>query len=620
MPQHNLRSAVYRSFVTCEDPKGVVDCKMIRKSRTRSQEMDPKIETRRTPKNSNAVVGLIKAEKEEMLSKGFAEEVHSPHSFRLMEVSRGAQKLNQSIDSWSKGVRFDGQSTDIARDLLKGALDLQESLIMLRKLQEASDYMARLKKKQNEKSERARIDEDQGIVRTHSSYSGDQNCSMESQKTRLSLDGSSRNPIEELKKLISDSLAKQNLLPNTNTEEIDFLHRRDFDWASEIPSTSSNNSLTVHASEFGSTDSSLSSTASQKKTKSPNLIAKLMGLEDPPSKPMATTLQKHFESERISNQRRPIFDIDMPKGRKPQSVAQNVDPERRILKKILETMQFKGLLKSISAKELKPQSYDSSYFHSKQRSIGEMPPIVLIKPMHVPCQVEELHTPLLPGEEALNTKKMLKKMKIKGVLPQKTRKEGVLGSKNIHSKTEAEDTPIRTLSSEGGARVHKEVARKTEDKEGKTKEKVSNKRGSGPIDHKPRKKEAIDKKADKIQKVASASRKPRKMENVKTISEDPAKENSTKLKRFENGSNVTKNQVVRQPSTPQNTISGHATKAIISSSTDQIKNQMKKKNKKPAREPIEANSVVSLSYKSRWLSSSDFLKLKKNLNFSFCTS
>jgi hypothetical protein len=88
----------------------------------------------------------------------------------------------------------------------------------------------------------------------------------------------------------------------------------------------------VHAYDFG---------ALQKKAKGPNLIAKLMGLEDLPSKPLRTPLQKHLESERILNQRRHVFNIDRPRGRKPHS---NADPERRTLKKILETMKFKGLL------------------------------------------------------------------------------------------------------------------------------------------------------------------------------------------------------------------------------------------------------------------------------------
>jgi len=577
MPQESLKSAVYRSFVTCDDPKGVVECKTMRKSRPSSQKMDHKIESRRsTSKNSDTSSMAYKAEKEEMqqLSKGFKKDVnHSPSSFQLMEVSRGVQKLNGMIDSWTKGVRFDGQSKDIAQDLLKGALDLQESLIMLGKLQEASQFMAELETKQNEKSEMRRIDE-VGIERIQSSEFGHK-------KRRHSADGSSRDHhIEELRKVIRDSFARQNLLPNpTTTEEMGYLHLRDLDSASEIPSTTSSQSLMVRAYDFG---------ALQKKAKGPNLIAKLMGLDDLPSKPLRTPLQKHLESERILNQRRHVFNIVRPRGRKPHS---NADPERRTLKKILETMKFKGLLKSNSVKELKPQYYHSNDSHSKQGLIDEIPPIVLIKPL-----MEELHTPVLQVEEALNTKKMLRKLKRKEKLPSKTHKEGALSSKKMHRKMEAVETPIKTLSLEEGTK-HKEVVRKPEEKKVKSKEKASNKlKATGPLDQKLQKKEATDKKAHKIQKVVSPSGKPSEMENVKakivSESEDQAK-TSTKPRKHENGSNIINNQT-RRPSTIQNSISKLPTKTTISSSTDQKKNQTKKTN--PVREPIAAKPVVSLPY------------------------
>ncbi|XP_041006784.1 uncharacterized protein LOC121251571 [Juglans microcarpa x Juglans regia] len=589
MPQDRLRSAVYRSFVTCDDPKGIVDCKTIRKSRTSSEKIEHKIESRRLPKNSNTSISH-KADKKEMLSKGLTEEVPSPSSFQVMEVSRGAQKLNQTIDSWSKGVRYDGQSKDIAKDLLKEALDLQESLIMLGKLQEASDYMGRLKRKQNEKTERRRIDE-MGIKRTYSSKFGYQKLPKGFQKPRVSVDGSSRNHnIEELKKVINDSLARQNLLPNPSSEEMGFLTQRDSDTASEIPSTSSNKSLMVHSSDFCSTESSLSSTASQKKSKTPNLIAKLMGLEELPSKTLQATLQEHLESERISSQRRLLFDIDIPKGSNPQSMAQHVDPELRTLEKILETMQLKGLLKSKSAKELKPYSYHSNDFHSKHRLIDEIPPVVLIKPMRVSCQLEELHTPVLQEEESLNTKVILTKPKTVEEPTSKTRK-GALSSKR--GKMEAAETPIKMISLEEGAKRHKEVLMKREEKEIKFREKDSIKlKASGLVDHTRQKKEAIGKKA----KVASASRKPTEMVNVRakivSRSEDHAKANSIKPKK---GSNIINNQTPGQPSSTQSTILRRAskTKTSISNSSDQKKNQMKKTT--PVREPKAAKSVIESS-------------------------
>ncbi|KAF5459031.1 hypothetical protein F2P56_023021 [Juglans regia] len=595
MPQDRLRSAVYRSFVTCDDPKGIVDCKTMRKSRTSSEKIEHKIESRRLPKNSNTSISH-KADKKEMLSKGLTEEVPSPSSFQVMEVSRGAQKLNQTIDSWSKGVRYDGQSKDIAKDLLKEALDLQESLIMLGKLQEASDYMGRLKRKKNEKSERRRIDE-MGIKRTYSSKFGYHKLPEGFQNPRVSVDGSSRNHnIEELKKVINDSLARQNLLPNPSSEEMGFLTQRDSDTASEIPSTSSNKSLMVHSSDFCSTESSLSSTASQKKSKTPNLIAKLMGLEELPSKPRHATLQEHLESERISSQRRLLFDIDMPNGSKPQSMAQHVDPELRKLEKILETMQLKGLLKSKSAKELKPYSYHSSDFHSRHRLIDEIPPVVLIKPTRVSCQLEELHTPVLQEEESLNTKAILTKPKTKEEPTSKTRK-GALSSKK--GKMEAAETPIKMISLEEGAKRHKEVLMKREEKEVKFREKDSIKlKASGLVDRTRQKKEAIGKKADMLQKVASASRKPPEMENVRakivSRSEDHAKANSIKPKK---GSNIINNQTPGQPSSTQSTILRRAskTKTSISNSSDQKKNQMKKTT--PVRQPKAAKSIENSSSK-----------------------
>ncbi|KAL0015470.1 hypothetical protein SO802_002539 [Lithocarpus litseifolius] len=600
MPHDGLRSVVYRSFVTCDDPKGVVNCKTIKKSRTSSQQMDHKNESQRTRKNSNTAMAYY-TEREDMVSKGFTEEVHSQSSFQVMEVSRGAQKLNQMIDSWSKGVIFGGQSKDIAQDLLKGALDLQESLVMLGKSQEASLYMSQVRKKPHENSESRRIDEME-IRRTNSSPIGDRNCSMGFQKPRISTDGSSRNHIEELKKVIRDSLAKQNLLPNLTTQEN--LHQRDLSSASEIPSTSSNQSLNVDAYDFDSPDSSLPSKAPKKKKKGPNLIAKLMGLEDLPSKTSQNTIQKHLERERISNQRRPIFDIDMPKGRKPQSIAQRVDPEQKTLKEILDTLQFKGLLRSNSIEELKPQSDHSDDSHSKQRVIDETPPIVLIKPFCAPRLVDQLHTAVLREEKSFNTKKMLRKLTIKRELSFNTHKEGALSSKKMHSKMEVEEeeTPIKTLSIEEVTREHKEVVRKLEGKEVKPIEKVSHKlKASVPVDHRLQTKEAIVKKlkADRFQNNASASRKPLKMENKKgkivSRRKDQATVTSTKPRKSGNGSNscLVNNQISRQLSTTQNISSKHATKTI--SSSDQKKNQMKKK--KPVRELTAIKSIENFGSK-----------------------
>lgn len=65
----------------------------------------------------------------------------------INEVSKGVQKLNQILRSCSNGLNFDRYSIEVGRELLKGAMDLEESLRMLVNLQETSDYMISNQKK-----------------------------------------------------------------------------------------------------------------------------------------------------------------------------------------------------------------------------------------------------------------------------------------------------------------------------------------------------------------------------------------------------------------------------------------------------------------------------------------
>ncbi|XP_016466991.2 uncharacterized protein LOC107789646 isoform X1 [Nicotiana tabacum] len=389
MPQDSLRSAVYRSFVTCDDPKGVVECKTIRKSKIDHPKMEG---TQRTCSHLNV-------SSSSSVCKGMAaDELYSSSSIQLMEVSREAQKLNQVIDSWSKGMTFETHSKDIAKDLLKGALDLQESLVMLGKLQEASQHMAKLKKNQKD-----------GICigRTKSERISDHRFNrLEFQKQRFSVDGASQDCFDELREMIRDSFARQNLLPPTCASEND---RRKVELSPDLPFTSFNSSSDssfekasvgrskmITSSDVPSTSSSQSSMVQSQEVSSfgysppkvqsqdgPNLIARLMGLEEIPRKP------QHLENERVIKQSRPIFEIDLPKAKKPTSIAQKVDAKRRTLDEIIETMHFKGLLRRKSNHGT-PQLLN--------RFVDDSPPIVIMKPLYAldsqaerfpPCNHEE---------------------------------------------------------------------------------------------------------------------------------------------------------------------------------------------------------------------------------------
>ena len=138
MPQDGPKSVVYRSFFSCDDPKGVVECKTNRKSKTDSLKSKEKVKHQKNQKNLSASFSF-KEERKDRVSKGPTDhQLHNPSSYQLMEISRGAQKINQVTDSWPEEKGFDRQTKDIAEELLRGALDLKESLTMLGKLQEAS--------------------------------------------------------------------------------------------------------------------------------------------------------------------------------------------------------------------------------------------------------------------------------------------------------------------------------------------------------------------------------------------------------------------------------------------------------------------------------------------------
>ncbi|GKV06617.1 hypothetical protein SLEP1_g18490 [Rubroshorea leprosula] len=578
---------MYRSFVTCDDPNGVVECGMIRRSRSRPGKMEPKIERGKEMKKSSA----CKVEKGDIVSKGSSAECHKPSSSQLLEVSRGAQKLNQVIDIWSKETKNVGNSKDIAKDLLKGALDLQESLHMLGKLQEASQYKSRLKEK--EKSDRLRMSEVMDRVNSSSFRFREQNYQMGFQNPRLSADGSSRDSIEELKKVIRESLARQNLLPDGKTEKNAYLSGRYMESALDLPSTSSSQTSMVHTSNFSSTDSPMSSAASEKKAKGPTLVAKLMGLEEFPSKQLQTTT-KLLDREKIFNQQRPAFDMDMPRARKPPFLVQKEDSERRTLQEILETIHLKGLLKSKSSKEHNPPYLHSHDPFSRQRLLNDGVPIVLIKPLRDPwSQVKKPSMPVFGEERAVNKETVLKKKKANEEPPSITIdcKQRGLNYDRMSDNVVAEETTMKRVSHDGvGDRKKTKI--RSEKQEVETKQKLlSRMKNAGALTQQPEKKDAIEKKPVKVQKLATASRKPVEKEIVKaknlTRYQDEAKGTPTK---FYNLRNSTKNQSSQKQSTASNSISTSRKRAKVHGTREQKKSPVKKET--PVSKPTAAKVII----------------------------
>ncbi|XP_031096319.1 uncharacterized protein LOC116000363 isoform X4 [Ipomoea triloba] len=589
MPQDRPRSVLYRSFLTCDDPRGVVECNRIRKSKTELPKMvdDDKL-VKRAVREGGMSVSASKKEREERVYQGCADELNASCSVQLMEVSRGAQKLTRVIDSWSKGGGLDRKSKEVAKDLLKGALDLQESLEMLEKLQEASGFMAKMNKPTKERSGK-------GVERTKSErVVGDQKYKLEEfHRPRHSIDGaSSWDCYDELREVIRDSFARQKLLPmppNSGAEkasfgsrELDFspdlpstsssqssyekrcFDRRQLLSSPDLPSTSSSQSSVFQSHEFSSFGSSLPK-VQPLKPKAPNLIAKLMGLEEIiPSQP-----NKQMEKDRLSNQRRPAFEIDLPKAKKPPIVVENMDTKQRTLEEIIGAMQFKGLLKSSPFNESKQPVV--SDFENEVDQYCE--PIVIMKPQYA------LHSRTYPCEEnSVNPKDMPTNWKRKEFTTEPTGQPKGAPNVAVKKNLRAEKTEVTKSTREGGSKQ----LTSSNDSGIRIMGKLSSNKTINPA--KPRgqeKKEVIEKRVDKIQKIAPKTRKE-EMKNVKfreaVKPHGLEKMTSVKLRKQETVPNISQKQVTQQKSTTSNLTLNHA--AVSRNSRN---NKYMKKTDKPER-------------------------------------
>ncbi|XP_058763239.1 uncharacterized protein LOC131636648 [Vicia villosa] len=541
---------MYKPFVTCDDPKGVVECGTIRRYRSSSHKMKDKTKSRKTVENleTNKEVKV-----EKVLSRGSSGREFDSSSLQLVEVSRGAEKLNKMIKSWSSGLRYDAKSEDIAKDLLKGALDLQESLEMLRKVQDASSSIARSKKKQEEERERSRIDAkvNDRIRMTHSNQFVEYNSAY----------GSSSSCREELKKVIKESLVRQNLFQSTSASE-------GLDSASAaFPSTSSSQSSVVWYDKLS--DSS-SSPNFPKREKSTNLVAKLMGLEQVPSRTFPSVMQKQTENQKIVNQKRPVFEIDTPKIRKHSSVVEKINPERqKTLREILETTHFNGLLKNSPIREHKLHNHVNHSNDLQYNEFGELPPIVLMKPRRASYEeFVETYEPV-PQEEL-----SFRNLKAKGA-PSKTFNP-MEGSTTNMRKDMEENLSKRVIREERPKRV-KEVfeidVKEIKPVENKKVQKASQRLQAS---------ETVDEKT-KVKNITS-SRKPLEKEVSKAKAVTKAQDqgeirsSSEKLRKPRSVSRIDKNETPSRKSTSSNsntTIAKPKTQKV-NSSKDLKKSPMKK--------------------------------------------
>ncbi|KAG7583264.1 DUF3741-associated sequence motif [Arabidopsis suecica] len=270
MPEGKLRSGVYRSFIMCDDPRDVVECGAIKKqSKSRSSSTKQRCE-------EHISKAKERSEKAVEPRKSSTEDV-PPSSLQLLRVSKGIQKLNVAIESWTKGFSFEAVSRpeDIAKDLLRGALDLEESLAMLSSIQE------------DDSKRKPRICNDgRSDLRFQRSMS-DRFGERVEKRMMVQENVASKDCYEELRKVIRESFLRQNLVSQTTTTTGTKTRVVRSDFASSSGAASSSTSSSQSSMVSGSTKSSASSDIPRR---APSLIARLMGLDVSTQEPSKSTV------------------------------------------------------------------------------------------------------------------------------------------------------------------------------------------------------------------------------------------------------------------------------------------------------------------------------------------
>ncbi|KAK4280604.1 hypothetical protein QN277_012210 [Acacia crassicarpa] len=188
---------------------------------------------------------------------------------QILEISKGVQKLNQILSACSNGgLNMDRYSIEFAKELLQGAMDLEESLRMLVDLQKSSDSM-----KNSQKKYRITLIEDDD---NHD----DNRTTMTSEKRQLapptfSFDESSRD--SHKLQAVGNSSLLQRPLALTHSKE-----RRSL--SNEKQSTSFTCDVKNPNAFSEQKNKSASMKSNTEKARIPNVIAKLMGLDNTPEK------------------------------------------------------------------------------------------------------------------------------------------------------------------------------------------------------------------------------------------------------------------------------------------------------------------------------------------------
>ncbi|TKY61114.1 hypothetical protein E2542_SST18219 [Spatholobus suberectus] len=199
----------------------------------------------------------------------------SNYPMQINEISKGAQKLNQILRACSNGLNMDTYSIQFAKELLQGAIDLEESLRMLVDLQNGSQFMVTPQKKNR-------------ITLLEEDNDDDNDTRMEMQLARptFSFDKHTTQNIQPLGKAIfmqrpiTLNNSKEGRNSNNETKNVKIQVSQKKSTKTSSISTSTSDIKNVNAISEGKNQKA----PNPEKGRIPNVIAKLMGLDNLPDK------------------------------------------------------------------------------------------------------------------------------------------------------------------------------------------------------------------------------------------------------------------------------------------------------------------------------------------------
>ncbi|KAK7398769.1 hypothetical protein VNO78_09941 [Psophocarpus tetragonolobus] len=205
------------------------------------------------------------------------------YPMQINEISKGAQKLNQILRACSNGLNMDAYSIQFAKELLQGAIDLEESLRMLVDLQNNSQFMITPQKK----NQITLLDED-----------NDDDCDTRTEiqlaRPTFSFDKHHAQNIQQFGKAIfmqrpiTVTSSKEGRNSNNENKSV----KRQVSQKRSTKTSSTSDIKNINAVSEGENQTASNS----EKGRIPNVIAKLMGLDVLPDKvekePKYMTLQK----------------------------------------------------------------------------------------------------------------------------------------------------------------------------------------------------------------------------------------------------------------------------------------------------------------------------------------